>query len=213
MMVMIGPAQAERVLACLLKPGGAVATLPVITLGLEPEIAGPVAPEIGDRRVRQTVGDTEALGVGRQVACASAERFEVTHRFDPLVPGRAVWVEPAKAVPFDHPHLRFSRCEGSRYSKTGEFVTLYLTEEGKPVRGREVNDRLNFESYHRPCALAHEDAGENCSRVLVALPSALGGLANEAGGPKSRHQRAARRYFNVINPIAKPTPGVAEKAM
>ena len=63
-MVVVGPAQAEPVLPGLLHPGGRVARLPVLALGLEDQVAGQVgrARQLDDP-LQGRLGGVESLGV------------------------------------------------------------------------------------------------------------------------------------------------------
>ena len=73
MVVVISPAQAKRLLTLVLHASGRVPAHPVVALGGEEQIAGPVAAEVSGRGVEQLRREGIAGLVGLAIAATRAE--------------------------------------------------------------------------------------------------------------------------------------------
>src|SRR5262245_11871301 len=59
--VVVRPAEAEAILAHLLRPGRPIAALPVVALDLEDDVTGQVAPDLLDDPIQDHLGHVEPL--------------------------------------------------------------------------------------------------------------------------------------------------------
>src|SRR4051812_44869256 len=72
-MIVVGPAQTQAILSCLLTLSRAVFALPVFALGGEEDVAGAIDAKLGDRRVEEAMGPCEPGCFVVEFAIAAAE--------------------------------------------------------------------------------------------------------------------------------------------
>ena len=184
MVVVVGPAEAEAVLAGFLDLGGAVAALPVFALGGEEEVAGAIAADGGDGVVDEVVGVGEAGGFVVEMAFAAAEVLEVFEDFDGHggVGGGDVEVGVAVALD-DEDDAGLAPTDGG-FAGGGEGGSGNRGGEGRSPGGEEVGDGFDLEVQHPAAVLAKDDGGEDAVFVDVAA----GGVGQRAGAVAGRFQ-------------------------
>ncbi len=105
--VVIGPAEAEAILAGFLTLGSAVFALPVFALGGEENVAGAIDADFGNRSVEKAIGPGKASFVVGETAISAAEGFLMAKDCRGLVIGPGRNIKTGVSMAFNDDQLGF----------------------------------------------------------------------------------------------------------
>ena len=169
-MVVIGPAEAQAVLSCLLDLAGSIAALPMSPLGCESDPGCGIPTHLGDQFSSQSERlfhasplVVEPTGTGRP----ALRRIQITHRIVGRHSHRQV---PGVPAPFDNQELLAIRFPGHGATVGAEDSALDrrrdVMHHQKPGDFLDLNRGCNYASRESDSATAQHDPWQNRTRML-----------------------------------------------
>jgi len=223
--IVVGPAEAQFILAGLLELGGAVAALPVFSLGGEEEVAGPVLADVFDGGIDEAFDDLELESkfVIIEIAAAASELFEMVEAEDGMCGVGGFGVVGAGSVAFDDFELRLPAMPKGEHPVGRHRIAFNVVE--RLMDRSEVGEGVNLEGEgeRTPEAWAgggQEDGREDAARMVeFHVPPGVGAFSDGAGGVSAIPGRAETRFKlgrmgngDVIDPIVKARAGFGAHA-
>ena len=180
--VVIGPTQAEAILAGFLHLSGAVFALPVFALGGEEQITGAINADLGDGGIQQAMGPGETDLVILELPIAAAEGLLVAQNGGGLMVRPWRNIKTGVTVPFEDDQLGFIVVKDFCGSKRGQrrtlngFVGAFLPDHQK------IGDGFDFDRGAKGAAVGEDDYRKDSLLLEEALVCAGEGGFGEAGG-------------------------------
>ena len=164
-MIVIGPAQPQRILPRFLNPSRPVASQPVLALGDEEQLARAVSTQIEDRRIDELPGVSEPVGIVIEIAAAQAQALQMAGDLRQRDNFIRVRFKRERRMSLDDPQLDIVLVGDAGPTQRGERLTFDL-DPRQAVCGEEIDDRLHLDCQlpRRPRVAAH--AREQPERML-----------------------------------------------